>query len=86
VIGIGHADQARPALGCERRLSRSPRRTQRPPGSEACRRIGDDPAALLRSYARRTKKADANAAEGIAALSKGVLHGLSFSNRSSLSD
>jgi integrase len=37
------------------------------------KRIGDDPATLLRSYARRTKKADANAAEVIASLSKGVL-------------
>jgi integrase len=37
------------------------------------KRIGDDPATLLRSYAERTKKADANAAEVIAALSKGVL-------------
>jgi integrase len=37
------------------------------------KRIGDDPATLLRSYAKRTKKADANAAEAIAALMKGVL-------------
>jgi hypothetical protein len=37
------------------------------------KRIGDDPATLLRSYAKRTKKADANAAEVIATLSKGVL-------------
>jgi integrase len=35
------------------------------------KRIGDDPATLLRSYAKRTKKADANAAEAIAM--KGVL-------------
>jgi integrase len=37
------------------------------------KRIGDDPATLLRKYGKRTKKADANAAEAIAALSKGVL-------------
>jgi integrase len=37
------------------------------------KRIGDDPATLLRSYAKRTTKADAKAAEAIAALSKGVL-------------
>lgn len=37
------------------------------------KRIGDDPATLLRSYAKRTKNADAKAAEAIAALSKGVL-------------
>jgi integrase len=37
------------------------------------KRIGDDPATLLRRYAKRTKKADANAAEAIAAMSKGVL-------------
>jgi hypothetical protein len=37
------------------------------------KRIGDDPATLLRSYAKSTKKADANAAEAIAALMKGVL-------------
>jgi integrase len=37
------------------------------------KRIGDDPATLLHHYAKRTKKADANAAEAIAALSKGVL-------------
>jgi integrase len=37
------------------------------------KRIGDDPATLLRHYAKRTKKADANAADAIAALSAGVL-------------
>jgi integrase len=37
------------------------------------KRIGGDPATLLRSYAKRTKKADANAAKVIAARSKGVL-------------
>jgi integrase len=37
------------------------------------KRIGEDPAALLHSYAKRTTKADANAAEAIAALSKGIL-------------
>jgi hypothetical protein len=37
------------------------------------KRIGDDPATLLRSYAKRTKKADVKAAEAIAALSKGVI-------------
>ncbi len=37
------------------------------------KRIGDDPATLLRSYAKRTKKADANAADIIATLTKGVL-------------
>jgi integrase len=36
-------------------------------------RVGDDPAALLRSYAKRTKKADVSAAAVIGALSKGVL-------------
>jgi integrase len=37
------------------------------------KRIGDDPATLLHHYAKRTKKADANAAEAIASLSRGVL-------------
>jgi integrase len=37
------------------------------------KRIGDDPATPLRSYAIRTKKADAKAAEAIAAPSKGIL-------------
>jgi integrase len=37
------------------------------------KRIGDDAATLLRRYAKPTKKADANAAEAVAALSKGVL-------------
>jgi integrase len=37
------------------------------------KRIGDDPATLLRSYAKRTKRGDADAAEATAALSKGVL-------------
>jgi hypothetical protein len=44
------------------------------------KRIGDDPATLLRSYARRTKNADANAAKAIAALSKGVPYGASGRN------
>jgi integrase len=38
-------------------------------------RCGHDPAVLLRSYAKRTKKADTSAAEVIGALSKGVLGG-----------
>jgi integrase len=37
------------------------------------KRIGDDPATLLRSYAKRTKKSDANAANVIGTLTKGVL-------------
>ena len=36
-------------------------------------RCGHDPAVLLRSYARRTRKADTRAAAIIGALSKGVL-------------
>jgi integrase len=36
-------------------------------------RCGHDPAVLLRSYAKRTKKADANAAETIGTLLKGAL-------------
>ncbi len=36
-------------------------------------RIGDDPAVLLRNYAKRTKKADTSAAAVIAALSKNAL-------------
>jgi integrase len=36
-------------------------------------RCGHDPAVLLRSYARRTRKADTSAAAVIGALSKGVL-------------
>jgi integrase len=36
-------------------------------------RLGDDPAVLLRSYAKRTKKADTSAADVIGALSKGVI-------------
>jgi integrase len=36
-------------------------------------RCGHDPAVLLRSYAKRTKKADMSAADVIGALSKGVL-------------
>jgi integrase len=36
-------------------------------------RCGHDPAVLLRSYAKRTKKADTNAADVIASLSRGVL-------------
>jgi integrase len=36
-------------------------------------RCGHDPAVLLRSYAKRTKKADTNAAAVISALSRGVL-------------
>ena len=38
-------------------------------------RCGHDPAVLLRSYAKRTKKADTSAAAVIGALSKGVLGG-----------
>jgi len=36
-------------------------------------RCGHDPAVLLRSYAKRTRKADASAADAISALSKGAL-------------
>jgi hypothetical protein len=36
-------------------------------------RCGHDPAILLRTYARRTKKADTSAAAIIGALSKGAL-------------
>ena len=36
-------------------------------------RCGHDPAVLLRSYAKRTKKADTSAAAVIGALSKGTL-------------
>jgi integrase len=36
-------------------------------------RCGHDPAVLLRSYAKRTRKADTSAAEIIGALAKGVL-------------
>ena len=38
-------------------------------------RCAHDPAVLLRIYAKRTRKADASAADVIAALSKGVLAG-----------
>ena len=38
-------------------------------------RCGHDPAVLLRTYAKRTKKADKSAAEAISALSKGALGG-----------
>jgi hypothetical protein len=36
-------------------------------------RGGHDPAVLLKSYARRTKKADQSAVKEVGALSKGVL-------------
>lgn len=36
-------------------------------------RCGHDPAVLLRSYAKRTKEADTNAAAVIGALAKGIL-------------
>jgi integrase len=36
-------------------------------------RCGHDPAVLLRAYAKRTRKADTNAAAVIGALSKGIL-------------
>jgi integrase len=36
-------------------------------------RGGHDPAVLLKSYAKRTKKADQSAAKEVCALSKGVL-------------
>ena len=36
-------------------------------------RCGHDPAVLLRSYAKRTRKADTSAAAAISALAKGVL-------------
>jgi integrase len=38
-------------------------------------RCGHDPAVLLRTYAKRTKKADTSAAAVIGALAKGVLNG-----------
>jgi integrase len=38
-------------------------------------RCGHDPAVLLRSYAKRTKKADTSAAQAIAGLAKGILGG-----------
>jgi integrase len=38
-------------------------------------RCGHDPAVLLRSYAKRTRKADTSAAAVIGALSKGILGG-----------
>ena len=38
-------------------------------------RIGDDPAVMLRSYAKKTRKADVSAADVISKLSKGVLGG-----------
>jgi integrase len=38
-------------------------------------RCGHDPAVLLRSYAKRTKKADTSAAKIISALSRGILKG-----------
>jgi hypothetical protein len=38
-------------------------------------RCGHDPAVLLRSYAKHSKKADTSAAAVIGALSKGVLRG-----------
>jgi hypothetical protein len=37
------------------------------------KRIGDDPATLLKSYAKRTKKADTSAANVIGTLTEGVL-------------
>jgi hypothetical protein len=36
-------------------------------------RCGHDPAVLLRSYAKRTKKADVSAADAISLLAKGAL-------------
>ena len=38
------------------------------------KRCGHDPAVLLRSYAKRTDKSDAEAAATIGALSKGILN------------
>jgi integrase len=38
-------------------------------------RCGHDPAVLLRTYAKRTRKADTSAAETIGKLSKGILVG-----------
>jgi hypothetical protein len=38
-------------------------------------RLGQDPAVLLRTYAKRTKKADTSAAAVIGAMSKGILGG-----------
>jgi integrase len=43
------------------------------PVHTVAKRIGDDPATLLRSYAKRTKKSDTNAANVIGTLTKGVL-------------
>jgi hypothetical protein len=37
------------------------------------KRIGDDPATVLKSYAKRTKKADTSAANVIGTLTEGVL-------------
>jgi hypothetical protein len=37
------------------------------------KRIGDDPATLLKAYAKRTKKADTSAANVIGTLTTGVL-------------
>jgi hypothetical protein len=36
---------------------------------------GHDPAVLLRIYAKRTRKADTNAAAAVAALANGILRG-----------
>jgi integrase len=41
--------------------------------SAVAARCGHDPAVMLRSYAKRTKKADALAADIIGALAKGAL-------------
>jgi hypothetical protein len=43
------------------------------PLNTVAERCGHDPSALLRNYARRSRKGDAMAAQAIAALTKGVL-------------
>jgi integrase len=45
----------------------------RVPAHVVAARCGHDPAVLLRSYAKRSKKADTSAAAIIGAISKGVL-------------
>jgi integrase len=45
------------------------------PAHVVAARCGHDPAVLLRSYAKRTRKADTSAAAAIGVLSRGVLGG-----------
>ena len=59
-----------------RPLGREPMRLDRgAPVHVVAARCGHDPAVLLRSYAKRTRKADTSAAAVIGAVSKGVLRG-----------